>query len=105
MAGRAIFRVTSPLGYYVVLTRSRWRQILRFKHPAMAGHEQLVRQCVKRPESIRESVKDPSVHLFYMSAARRHLCVVVGPSDNQERFVITAYFTKNIKTGRLIWTR
>lgn len=35
MVERIVFRVTSPLGYSVVLTRNRWREIVRFKHPAI----------------------------------------------------------------------
>jgi hypothetical protein len=33
-----------------------------------------------------------------------HLCVVVAPEQENERFVVTAYFTKNIKKGSEIWT-
>lgn len=105
MASRTIFRVKSPLGYTVVLTRNRWRQIVRFKHPALEGHEQLVRQCVRRPELVRESAKDPQVHLYYITARRGHLCAVIGPGDNEQRFVVTAYFTRQIKKGKELWTK
>jgi len=43
MAGRVLFTVLSPLGYRVRLHRSRWREIVRYKHPALAGHEDAVR--------------------------------------------------------------
>ena len=32
------------------------------------------------------------------------LCVVIAPADEDERFVVTAYFTKNIKKGKELWT-
>ena len=105
MADRVIFTVTSPLGYRVKLTRNRWRQIVRFKHPALTGHESLVRKCLTKPEVIRESVKDPSVHLYYAAANRVFLCVVVALVDRGAGFVVTAYFTNEVKKGRELWTK
>ena len=103
MGRRVIFTVQSPLGYRVTLTRNRWREILRYKHPALAGSEQAVRRCVESPTIIRESDKDASVHLHYAPAGNRHLCIVVAPARGEERFVVTAYFTKNIKKGKGLW--
>jgi hypothetical protein len=70
MAKKRIFAETTPLGYRVVLTRDRWREIIRFKHPALAGHEEAVRECVRDPEAIRASQKDSDVHLYYRTNAR-----------------------------------
>ncbi|MGO9814306.1 MAG: hypothetical protein ACLP53_26540 [Isosphaeraceae bacterium] len=39
MARRRMFTVQSPLGHRVFLSRDRWRQIVRFKHPALAGRQ------------------------------------------------------------------
>jgi hypothetical protein len=101
---RRIFTVQTPLGYLVVLQRDRWRQILRHKHPAMAGRETEVRACLASPTVVRESAKEPDVHLYYVPANDTHLCVVVAPADEDERFVVTTYFTKNIKKGKELWT-
>jgi hypothetical protein len=103
MSRRAAFTVPSPLGYPVSLTRNRWREIVRYKHPALAGREQAVRRCVEAPSLIRESAKDSEVHLYYAPAGRLHLCVV-APAKGEERFVVTASFTKNIKKGKQRWT-
>ena len=105
MTRRLVFRATSPLGYTVVLTRDRWREIVRFKHPALAGQERLVQQCIRQPQVVRESVHDPDVHLHYAGASRGYLCVVVRPRDDQERLVVTAYFTREIKQGNEIWKK
>lgn len=105
MPKRVLFDQQTPLGYRVVLTRDRWREIIRFKHPSMAGHEADVRACLREPELIRESLKDPDVHLYYRSTARVCICVVVAGSETNERFLVTAYFTKNIKKGKDLWTK
>lgn len=104
MARRLIFSTNSPLGYRVVLTRNRWREIVRFKHPALAGEETRVRQCVSDPEVVRASAKDPDVHLHYRTSDQGYTCVVVGPGE-KEHFVVTAYLTTNIKKGQTLWTK
>jgi hypothetical protein len=104
MAKRRLFTVTTPLRYAVFLTRDRWRQIVRQKHPALAGHEKEVRACLEAPTQVRQSAKEPEVHLYYRPMDDVHLCVVVAPAEEEERFVVTAYFTKNIKKGTELWT-
>ncbi len=104
MARRQMFKVTSPLGYLVFLSRDRWREITRFKHPALAGKGRLVRDCIGSPSLVRESVKNPDVHLYYRPLGAVHVCVVVAPAAKGRWFVVTAYLTKNIKEGRELWT-
>jgi hypothetical protein len=106
MARKIIFRISTPLGYDVVLTRNRWREIIRFKHPALAKFQKEVKQCLENPYLIRASTKDPDTHLFYLELEGRYLCVVVAEGDTDEdRFVITAYFTKYPKHGDELWTK
>ena len=102
---RRLFAEKTPLGDQVILTRDRWREIVRFKHPALDGHEALVRQCVRDPDCIRASAKDPTVHIYYRAVEARYVCVVVGGDDPEARFVITAYFSQVIKKGPQLWTR
>jgi hypothetical protein len=52
---------------------------------------------------VRESAKEPDVQLFYLTTENAHLCVVTAPASDVERFVVTAYFTSNIKAGRELW--
>ena len=54
MPKRRVFAEKTPLGHRVVLTRDRWREIIRFKHPALKGHEEDVRICVGDPEVISQ---------------------------------------------------
>lgn len=106
MAERIVFRVASPLGYPVVFTRNRWRQIVRFKHPAIKNYEHEVSHCVSQPDLIRASAKDSDVHLHYLSLETgKHICVVTAPGDSDERFVVTAYLTSRIKQGNELWKR
>ncbi len=106
MAQRFVFRVSSLLGYSVVLTRNHWREIVRFKHPAITAFESETRQCIEEPYLIRSSAKDPDVHLYYLQLElEKHVCVVVAPSDADEYFVVTAYLTNRIKQGDELWKK
>ncbi len=64
-----------------------------------------MQECIVQPQVVRESAKDPHVHLYYAVAQRGFLCVVVAPGDEQGYFVVTAYFCKEIKKGRELWTK
>ena len=104
MPRRLLFVATSPVGYRVSLSRDRWREIVRFKHPALAGKERLVRECIESPSLVRESSKNSEVHMYYRPAGPHQICVVVAPTGPDERFVVTAYFTRNVKEGSTLWT-
>ncbi len=95
----------NAIGYRVVLSRNRWREITRFKHPVLAGHQNQLRKCLLDPEVIRVSTKDSSVHLYYSRQGRDYICVVVGGGDREDHFVVTAYFTREIKKGAELWTK
>jgi hypothetical protein len=90
---RRLFTVQTPLSYRVFLERDRWRQIVGRMHRAVAGQEQAVRACLKSPTFIRASANEPDVHLYYV------------PNEDAYLFVVTAYFTENIKKGNELWTR
>jgi len=105
VAKRTIFTGTTPLGDRVVVTRDRWREIVRFKHPALAGHEDDVRECLRDPERLRASSQDATVHLYYRSTDAAYTGAVVGGDDPENRFLITAYLTVKLKKATDLWTK
>jgi hypothetical protein len=105
MAKRILVKARTPLGYEVVLTRDRWREIVRFKHPAVAKYQGAVRECLENPEVIRASTKDSDVHVYYQQRGRTYVCVVVAPESQNRYFVVTIYLSKKIKPGDELWTR
>ena len=100
---RRIFTVTTPLGYRVTLTRDRWHQIIRFKHPAINNHQGDVKKCLQSPDVVRASAKDPSVHVYYRKMGSRYVTTVVAGDGDADRFVVTAYFTRRVKKGDELW--
>lgn len=102
MSKRKMFAVVSPLGYRVVLSRDRWREIVRFKHPAIAKHLADVKRCLQSPEVIRASAKDPAVHVYYAKMQSGYVATVVA-EEGSNHFVVTAYFTRSVKKGVELW--
>jgi hypothetical protein len=105
MAKRIVLSVRTPLNYRVILTRDRWREIVRFKHPAVARYEKRLRDCLERPDVICASTKDDDVHVYYLQTGKAYLCVVAAPAGGDDRFVVTAYLAKRIKPGRQLWIK
>ncbi len=50
-------------------------------------------------------MKEEQVHLYYNDDEEVFLCVVTAPAQDEDYFVVTAYFTRNIKKGRELWKR
>jgi hypothetical protein len=97
------FEVITPLGICIRTTPSYWQKIITFKHPIMAGQEQLVQQTLQKPSEIRRSRSDPDLYLYYKPEPPYFICVVARHL-NGDGFIVTAYRTDRIKIGDSIWT-
>lgn len=100
-----LFEVLTPLGFWVHVTRRYWQLIVDVKHPVMQGREEKVRQTLMHPEEIRLSRSDPAVYLFYKTEKVGRWVCAVAKRENNDGFLITAYFTDAIKEGDKIWPR
>jgi len=43
--------------------------------------------------------------MYYIKSGATFLCVVTAPSNGNDRFVVTACFTKNTKEGKELWKK
>ncbi len=68
-----LFKVSTPLGFTVGVTREYWAMITTVKHPVMEGCEAEVQAVLERPEEIRRSKGDANVYLFYRSRRNQAL--------------------------------
>ena len=104
MADEILFEITTPLGFIVRVTESYWTLIVTIKHPVMRGREDDVQSALMKPDEIRRSRNDPSVHLFYrLERPNRWTCAVVKRL-NGDGFLITAFPTDAIKEGEQVWS-
>lgn len=98
------FTVQTPLGITVSTTSQYWKIITEIKHPSIKGQESKLKETLMNPDIIRKSSKDPNVLLFYRHFARIYLCVVIKRLE-ETGFIVTAYFTENIKEGEHLWKK
>lgn len=100
-------RMRDYAGRIVRLTEERWHHIL--EHTEMVSQEHRLRAALREPEKVLTSYRDPTVHLYYRFYARspvgpKHLIVAVKILD-QDAFIITAFYTDEVKGGTQIWPR
>jgi hypothetical protein len=100
-----IFQITTKLDKLVTLDERRYEHIL--DHAEMKNQIERIKETLKEPEEIRESVYDKSVWLFYRfypktPVTKKYMLVVVKVL-NSKGFIITAFYTDEIKKGELIW--
>ena len=105
LSDEVLFEVLTPLGFRVRVTRAYWELIVTVKHPAMAGHEQDVKEALQHPSEIRQSRSDADVYLFYKPERIGRWVCAVAKQLNGNGFLITAYPTDAIKEGELVWPK
>jgi hypothetical protein len=79
------------------------------EHPEMVGQERRITEVLQEPDVVFTSHKDSSVHVYYRHYARgpvgsKHLMVAVKILE-EDAFVITAFFTGEVKGGEQIWPK
>jgi Barnase-EndoU-ColicinE5/D-RelE like nuclease len=79
------------------------------EHPEMVGQERRIKEVLQKPDLVYSSLKDSSVHVYYRHYARspvgaKHLLVAVKVLE-KDAFVITAFFTDEVKGAEQIWPK
>jgi len=98
------FEVTSVLGKRIGTTRSYWEKLISTKHPGMRGREKEVQEALQDGTEVRRSRIDSSVYLYYKPMEGYFVCAVARHL-NEQGFLITAYFTKTMKIGEVVWKK
>ena len=100
-------RLTDYADRTVRLTDERLGHI--HEHPEMVGQERRIGAVLRKPDIVFTSHKDASVHVYYRHYARgpvgsKHLMVAVKILEN-DAFVITAFFTDEVKGAEQVWPK
>lgn len=98
------FEVTSILGKRIRTTKLYWEKLVTTKHSRIRGREKDVQEALEKATEVRRSRIDTSVYLYYKKERGHYVCAVVK-HINDEGFLVTAYFTKAIKIGEVIWKK
>ncbi len=89
------------------LTDERKSHIL--KHPEMKGQLEKIKETLADPDFIQRSKNDHNTLLFYKlykktPVGEKHL-VAAAKLLNYQSFIITAFFTDNVRKGKSIWLK
>lgn len=89
----------------ITLTEERWNHIIE-THPELKEMLKELEGTLQDPESIKKSVYNENVVLFYRYYEHiyegKYMCVVVN-LDNES--IVTAYITDRIKRGEILWEK
>jgi hypothetical protein len=106
-----LHEVTTPLGYKAVLRRNNWQRHLS-KHPELNGHLSDFPTLLGSPDFVVQTT-DGTHHYFAagLGSGRLAQCFLYGivskyeTDDTGFRTVSSAYFTRTVKKGDVIWQR
>lgn len=108
MGSRAATRtITDYRGHRVRLTNERWRHAI--EHAEMKRQLRKLRSTVQRPDRVLLSRLDSTVHLYYRwfestPVTKKYLMVAVKDLED-DAFVITSFFTSEIRGGAEVWAK
>lgn len=95
------------LNRHIRLTDERFEHIL--EHPEMVEFIDDIEEVIKNPEIVIQSKSDINVEIYsYKKLTQlfgiKWLCVVVKIT-NVDGFIITAYISRNLINGEILWER
>ncbi len=97
--------LTDCQGRAVRLTEERWAHIL--DHPEMIGQRERLIETLAQPDLVIATVKDETVHVYHRlyetTPVTRKFLVVAVKMEEDDAFVLTAYFTSRLKKGKIVW--
>ena len=85
------------------LTAERWYHIVE-SHDDVAGHYDDVLQAVEDPDFVVKGYRG-SLIAVRGAGLRRYFCVIYRELNQDDGFVISAYFTSHINRRRIVWRR
>jgi hypothetical protein len=100
-----LFEVETPIGFKVRLTAERWDTIRLEKHLEMRDRLADTQLTVEHPDEIRQSSYSSEDFLFYrVEGVRQFVCAIARREDGSA-FLVTAYTTRRVKRGELLWPK
>ncbi len=100
-----LFEIVDVFGKKIRTTHNYWHKIISEKHADLEYKIDDVKETLKTPDSVYQSVTDDTIALY-----RRHIkhdtLVVVAKHLNGEGFIVTVYQTTKTKIkGKQLWPK
>jgi len=73
----------------------------------MIGQRERLIETLAQPDLVIATVKDETVHVYHRlyetTPVTRKFLVVAVKMEEDDAFVLTAYFTSRLKKGKIVW--
>ena len=96
------FWVHSKLCRKIRVSTAYWNYIVGIKHRTIRGLDDKVKEALVNPVEVRRSLRNSSVYLYYGRYGDKFICVV-AKHLNDEGYIITAYTTRRLIRGEVVW--
>ncbi len=100
------FEIEDVLGRKIRTTKNYWKKIKEVKHTELKFGIPEVKNTLKNPIEVRQSVTDVTILLYAQKQEKYDILIVAIKVLNGEGFLVTAYQTKEYKKkGELVWPK
>jgi len=94
-------------GRRIRVSSERWQHIL--DHPEMHDQQDRLNETLSNPDIVISTAKDELIHIYHKRydktpVTRKYLVIVVKLSEI-DGFIVTAYFTSQLKRGSVLWQK
>lgn len=96
--------IRSNRGIPIKLSLERWKHIVK-RHPEMKGEKDKLFETIANPDLIQQGDYGELLAIRFFTKTlltEKYMVVIYKEIDNEEGFVITAYFTRKPLDRRLI---
>ncbi len=105
MSDDSTLTLTDHTGCKIRLTRERRAHIL--EHPEMSDQFERIVETISMPETVIATNADATVHIYHrfyeMTPVTSKFLQVVVKLLEEDAFVLTAFFSRQMKKGTTIW--
>ena len=98
-----IFAKKEKFGQFIRLTEERWQHIID-RHPEIKKHLSKIQSTIQNPDIIVKNRYHQSERYYhkYFERLQNHLIVVI---EYKKNFIITAFISRKIKKGEVLWKK
>lgn len=100
---KVIFLIKERFGKKIRLTKERWHHIQE-RHPEVRPHLNKIKATLQNPDVIIRNRYNPDEKYYhkYFKSLDNYLIAI---AQDKKKFVITAFISRKIKRGEILWRK
>ncbi len=98
-----VFTKKEKFNRLIRLTKERWQHIVE-RHPEIKKHLKKIQSTIQNPDLVVKNQYNQSERYYhkYFKSLKNYLIVII---EYKENFIITAFISRKIKKGKILWKK